>query len=197
MEKQNKNLINISSSTYYEMHESLELIGKKIVAVEEKIKNFELESKISHSEIKLIEKNSEYKTIPQLEDEIHDLEEEVKKCNHIISDKKHPIDKLNKTITEDTDYMMKIIMEKKSIVDTIKEEKIIKVTYNDNFSYDYQYDIMDRILHELNKISFIDKAKHKFQELYTGNNMDAQLEKLEIEKIRKELIIENFKVIIL
>ena len=88
-------------------------------------------------------------------------------------------------------------MEKKSIVDTIKEEKIIKVTYNDNFSYDYQYDIMDRILHELNKISFIDKAKHKFQELYTGNNMDAQLEKLEIEKIRKELIIENFKVVIL
>ena len=79
MEKQNKNLINISSSTYYEMHDSLELIGKKIVAVEEKIKNFELESKISHSEIKLIEKNSEYKTIPQLEDEIHDLEEEVKK----------------------------------------------------------------------------------------------------------------------
>ena len=88
-------------------------------------------------------------------------------------------------------------MEKKSIVDTIKEEKIIKVTYNDIFSYDYQYDIMDRILHELNKISFIDKAKHKFQELYTGNNMDAQLEKLEIEKIRKELIIENFKVVIL
>jgi hypothetical protein len=195
VDTQNTEIVKIASSSYVTIHENLENLGKKIIQIEEKI-NF-YESKLSPSQESPVRDNQgDYKTKPQIENEITELNEKIKENEKKIADFQGPINDLNKKITDDSDYINKFVQEKKSIVDDIKEKYVIDMTYKDAFEYDYQYELMQIILQEINKSRIEERVKEEVNKNYSDEQFSAAIRKEQETKLRKTYVFEEFKVTI-
>ena len=181
-ENQNTEIIKLSTILYQKHNDNLESLGKKIVIIEEKMKKFEIKKDFSSNN----ENPNENKSLFKLEEEIKEIDENIKEKNF-------PITSLNKSINEDSDYITKISMEKKSIVDSIDENYIINLTYQDSFKHDYQYDLIMILLQEINKVRFENKIEEQFKKNDCPVSESIGLEMK--NRIKKELIIQNFKVL--
>ena len=167
----------------------MESLGKKIVIIEEKMKKFEIKKDFSSNN----ENPNENKSLFKLEEEIKEIDEKIKENTNFIKEKNFPITSLNKSINEDSDYITKISMEKKSIVDSIDENYIINLTYQDSFKHDYQYDLIMILLQEINTVRFENKIEEQFKKNDCPVSESIGLEMK--NRIKKELIIQNFKVL--
>jgi len=108
-----------------------------------------------------------------------------------IASQKNPIDKIVKSIPEDEDFLNKISLEKKSLVDSLAEDVIIKLTYENGFEFDYQYDLMQILLQEINKFRFDERVKQRVEA--ECQQLSPELQLGEGQKMRKAMITENFK----
>ena len=193
VDTQNNEIVKIASNNYLTIHENLENLGKKIVQIEEKINYYE--TKLGPlQEINAKDSQGEYKTKPQIENEMNELSERIRENDKKIADYQGPINDLNKKIVDDSDYVNKFVQEKKSIVDDIKEKYIINLTYKDSFEYDYQYDLIQIILQEINKSRIEERVKEEVNKNYSNEQFSAAIRSDQEVKLRKTYVFEEFKV---
>lgn len=205
IQKQNSLILNSSASHYDDFQEKFENLSKSIIRLEEKIKNLdradhnntialEIQEKIEYSE--KVEKGDTLKTKLEIDEELEELQKNIDNDDKKIADLKFVLDNLIKKIQVDEELIHKISQEKKSILDSISESYIIDLTYRDEFLHNYQYDLIEIILENLNKMSFKKIVTEKVNSEFTAQ-YDPQLIQTNIDSERKKMIIKDFKVIII
>jgi len=202
VQKQNSVILACSAFNYDDMQEKFEALGRTIIKFEEKIKNLD---KYEHNNAKLlefrekIEKNEKeekaenFKTKVEIEQEVIELHNKIDEDNKKIGDLKSAMETLIKKIISDEELINKISQERKSILDSIEESLIIDLTYRQEFVHNYQYDLLEILLENLNKMSFIKVVTEKVNKEFTAQ-YDPQLIQTNIESERKKMIMNEFKV---
>ena len=192
LEAQNSTIIKIGSNSYNSIHENFEVLGKNIVKLEDQIKK--LDKKLSNptSDNKGHIESEEFKTIPQIDHEISELNYKITESDKSIKLTDDLVKIALQSVPTDDDFMNKIMLEKKTIVDSIKESLMIKITYQDNFLHDYQYDLMQIILQEINKFRFDERVLEAVEVDF--KHVGPVEQKKEGLKIKNRMITENYKV---
>ncbi len=122
-----------------------------------------------------------------------ELKNKIDEDNKKIVDLKSAMETLIKKITSDEDLINKISQERKSILDSIEESFIVDLTYREEFIHNYQFDLLEIILENLNKMSFAKLVTEKMNKEFTAE-YDPQLLKTNLDSERKRIIMNEFKV---
>lgn len=202
LQTQNSMILESAASNYDELQEKFEAMGRKMIKFEDKIKHIDNHEHLNpkHSEFQEItekkekvEKAENFMTKIEIEEEIMELHRKIEEDNKKVNDIKSMIDTLIKKITSDEELINKIGQERKSILDSIEESIIIDLTYRDEFVHNYQFDLLEIILENLNKMSFTKAVTEKVNSEFTAQ-YDPQLIQINLESERKKMIMKEFKV---